>query len=70
MSERKGDVNGAAYDINGMLKAYILACDPMSTMAEWNGDNRIERTQLVAERMMGDLIEQIEALEGRANKAG
>ncbi len=63
MSDRKIDVSGAAYDINGMLKTCILACDPMSTIAEWNGDNGIERTLEVAERMLGDLIEQIEELE-------
>jgi hypothetical protein len=63
MNERTRDVSGAAYDINGMLKTCILACDPMSTIAAWNGDNGIERTLLVAERMMSDLIDQIEALE-------
>jgi len=29
MSDGKMDVSGAAYEINGMLKACILACDPM-----------------------------------------
>ena len=67
MTERKRDVSGSAYEINGMLKACILACDPMSTIAEWNGDNGIERTLMVAERMMGDLIEQIESLEQSAS---
>jgi hypothetical protein len=66
MTERKSDVSGAAYDINGMLKTCILACDPMSTIKEWNGDDGIERTLLVAERMMGDLIEKIEELERAA----
>lgn len=63
MSDGKMDVSGAAYEINGMLKSCILACDPMSTIEAWNGDNGIERTLMVAERMLGDLIEQIEILE-------
>jgi len=63
MTERKRDVSGKAYQINGILRTCILACDPMSTIAEWNGDNGIERTLEVAEKMMGDLIDEIEALE-------
>ena len=65
MTERKRDTSGKAYDINGILRTCILACDPMSTIKEWNGDNGIERTLEVAERMMGDLIDEIEALETR-----
>lgn len=63
MSKFKTDVSGHAYEIDGMLKACILACDPMSTIEEWGGDNGIERTLIVAARMMGDLIERIEVLE-------
>ena len=63
MTDSKIDVSGPAYEINGMLKACILACDSMTTIAEWRGDNGIERTLMVAERMLGDLIEQIEILE-------
>lgn len=70
MSEFEIDVSGAAYEINGILKTCILACDPMATFEEWNGDTGLERTLMVAERMMGDLIERIEVLEqlGRATQ--
>ena len=63
MSDGKIDLSGPAYEVDGMLKACILACDSMTTIDEWNGDNGIERTLMVAERMLGDLIEQIEILE-------
>lgn len=63
MTERKRDVSGKAYDIHGILRTCILACDPVATIKEWNGDNGIERTLEVAEKMMGDLIEDIERLE-------
>ena len=63
LSEFKIDVSGAAYEINGILKTCILACDPMATFEEWKGDTGLERTLMVAERMMGDLIERIEVLE-------
>lgn len=68
MTERKRDTSGKAYDINAILRTCILACDPVATIAEWNGDNGIERTLEVAERMMGDLIEDIERLENLADK--
>jgi len=55
--------SGKAYQINGILRTCILACDPMSTITEWNGDDGIERTLEVAEKMMGELIDEIEALE-------
>jgi len=63
MTDSKIDVSGHAYEIDGMLKACILACDSMTTIAEWRGDNGIERTLIVAARMMGDLIDRIEVLE-------
>mgnify|MGYP003625045071 CR=1 FL=1 len=63
MTERKRDVSGKAYQIGGILRTCILACDPMSTIKEWNGDTGIERTLEVAENMMGELIDEIEALE-------
>lgn len=70
MTERKHAVSGKAYDINGILRTCILACDPLSTIAEWNGDDGIERTLLVAEKMMSDLIDEIEGLETKlAEKA-
>lgn len=69
MTERKRDVSGKAYSINGILRTCILACDPMSTIKEWNGDDGIERTLEVAERMMGQLIEEIEELERMAGQA-
>lgn len=69
MTERKKDVSGKAYQINGILRTCILACDPMSTIAEWNGDDGIERTLEVAEKMMGELIDEIEALERAAINA-
>jgi hypothetical protein len=69
MTERKRDVSGKAYQINGILRTCILACDPMSTIAEWNGDDGIERTLEVAEKMMGELIDEIEALERAAGSA-
>jgi hypothetical protein len=68
MSGAKIDVSGKAYDINGMLRTCILACDPMSTIEAWNGDNGIERTLEVAERMMSELVEDIERLETRLSK--
>jgi len=65
--QRQHAASGKAYTINGILRTCILACDPMSTIAEWNGDDGIERTLEVAEKMMGDLIDEIEALERTAS---
>ena len=63
MTAQVRDASGQAYNINGILRTCILACDPLATIKEWNGDNGIERTLGIAERMMGDLIEDIELLE-------
>ncbi len=63
MTERKRDVSGKAYEINGIMRTCILACDPLATITEWNGDTGIERTLLVAEKMMADLIDEIEEME-------
>lgn len=68
MSGWNMEASGAAYDINAMLKACILACDSVTTIDDWNGDKGIERTLMVAERLMGDLIDKIEALERVAPK--
>ncbi len=63
MSGRERSAQDQAYDISAMLRACILACDPSSYPPAWNGDDGIERTLEVADRMMGDLIIAIERLE-------
>jgi hypothetical protein len=69
MNTRTRDVSGAAYDIQGVLRTCVLACDPMQTIADWRGDNGIERTLEVAERLVDKLIQDIEALESELEKA-
>jgi hypothetical protein len=69
MAERNRDVSGQAYDINGILRTSILACDPLCEFVEWNGDNGIERSLRIAERMLMQLIEDIEGLEREVENA-
>ena len=66
---RTRDVSGAAYDIQGVLRTCVLACDPMQTITDWRGDNGVERTLEVAERLVAKLIEDIEDLESDLAKA-
>jgi hypothetical protein len=51
------------------LRTSILACDPLCEFVEWNGDNGIERSLRIAERMLMQLIEDIEDLEREVKSA-
>jgi hypothetical protein len=63
MSARQQAASDLAYDIGSMIRTCVLACDPVSQPNHWNGDNGIERTLEVADRLMEELIDKIDKLE-------